>query len=100
MGCERCRDLQLRYEIRFPSELTEAIRVVRANLDDGTIAQVPSATVGSSTEPFESLNENGPWPDVLEYEFECTSCGARFTLGVEVYHGAGGEWCPVEAITV
>jgi hypothetical protein len=101
MDCDRCRELQLRYEIRSLGELTMAIRVIHANLDDGTIVQaLRTDGLGVSTEPFSSVNENGPWPDYLLYDFECHSCGSRFQLSVDVYRGSGGEWLPVEGSTV
>ena len=96
MNCERCAELQLRYDIRSPDALAKAIRVIHANLDDGTIEQVLRAGLGASTTPFRSVGHNGPWPDLLLYEFECRSCGARFRLSVETYHGGGGEWFPAE----
>jgi hypothetical protein len=93
MSCSRCQELGIKFSIRSPGELQKAIRVVRANLADGTLEQQPGNPVHPML-PFLSLTEVGPWDDYLLYEFRCTSCGARFTLSVETYHGAGGSWTP------
>lgn len=74
--------------IRTPGELTKAIRVIRANLADGTLA---------SAAPFEAMEPEGPWPDVLQYEFRCPACDARFSLIAETYHGRGGSWTVARA---
>jgi len=93
MSCSRCQELGVKVSIRSPAELREAIRVVRANLVDGTLEQLPGDQVHPMP-PFLSVIEEGPWGDFLLYEFWCRSCGARFTLSVETYHGAGGFWTP------
>jgi hypothetical protein len=83
----------MKFSIRSPGELQKAIRVVRANLADGTLEQLPGNPV-HPMRPFLSLTEAGPWDDYLLYEFRCSSCAARFTLSAETYHGAGGSWRP------
>ena len=97
MSWARCHELSLQVEIRSPGELVKAIRVIRGNLDDGTLAQVARAGLGWSMAPFQSVSENGPWEDVLLYEFACRSCAAKFQLSVETYHGRGGYWRPTES---
>ena len=96
MSCPRCKELHLRFEIRSPGELAQAVRIVQANLKDETLEQVPREGLGVSTKPFPSLSETGPWDDVLLYEFSCRSCGARFRLSADTYHGQGGDWMPVD----
>ena len=95
MTCERCEELHQRCEIRTPGELAKAIRIIQASLDGGTLEQAQRAGLGASTVPFASIGEGGPWDDVLLYEFFCRSCGARFRLSAETYHGRGGEWQPL-----
>ena len=87
-GCESCRELQEEWSIRSPGELSKAIRVVRANLADGTLLQ------RGGSDPFASLPEGGPWPDHVSFCFHCAQCGAAFTLSAETHHGAGGRWAP------
>jgi hypothetical protein len=90
-GCGRCQNLVIDYRIQTPGEFRKALRVVRANLDDRTIVLLGS----EESERAFDLTEAGPWPDFIEHEFQCSSCGQVFRLGVETYHGAGGEWAPV-----
>jgi hypothetical protein len=91
MSCPQCEDLMVPFEIRTPGELGKAVRVVQANLADGTLDQPASS---SSTRPFLEVPEGGPWDDLLSYHFECRGCRQRFELSVETYHGAGGRWTP------
>jgi hypothetical protein len=96
MSCSRCNELHLKFEIRSLLELAKAIRIVQANLKDGTIEQMPLGGIGASTQPFASLSEEGPWEDLLVYAFSCRSCRSRFHLSVDVYHGNLGAWTPDE----
>lgn len=42
-----------------------------------------------------------PWPgDYVETVVECSSCGQRFRLCAETYHGAGGSWEALEDTTL
>ena len=92
--CTRCSELRLRYKILGPHEFRKAQRVIRANLDDSTIAD--TTRHHGSTDSFDSLSLNGPWPDYIEHHFECNGCGQRFRLAVETYHGTGGTWEPLD----
>ncbi len=95
MACEKCNDLMQTIEVQRPSDLEMVLRVVQANLADGTLVPAPSS--GSMVPPvaIEKLNPAGPWPDAIESCFRCTQCGQSFRLGVETYHGAGGSWRPL-----
>lgn len=95
--CQLCADLRRRFEIRSPADLAKAIRVARDNVADGTIVEVRSRSQ-FQREPFSSVSPEGPWDDVVEYGFRCTSCGQLFSLRAETYHGSGGEWRPVAHI--
>ena len=99
MSCPRCEELHLKFEIRTPGELARAIRIVQANLKDGTIEQVSRDVLGASTQQFVSLNDEGPWDDVLLYAFSCRSCRSQFHLSADTYPGRGGAWTPVESST-
>lgn len=95
MGCDKCKELMQTIEIRTPRDLETVLRVVKANLKDQTIVQQPAqpANVMPSIR-VDSLSDSGPWPDVLEEQFLCSSCAQRFHLEAETYHGAGGRWRP------
>ena len=97
MTCPRCDELNLVYEIRSPREFRKAIGIVRDNIADETIRVVshpPHLIIGQRPE-FADLALGASWGDVVAYWFACNTCGARFELSVEMYHGRGGEWKPV-----
>lgn len=92
-ACLACNDLRIAYEIGTRGQLTKAIRVVRANLADGTLVDI-TQSAHSPSGKFADLSESGPWPDYIEHYFQCKACGHRFRFSAETYHGAGGEWEP------
>lgn len=91
--CNSCKALNLEFKIKLPSELKKAFAVARDNLADSTISNI---TTGGDCKPFDELVASGKWDDVLRYHFQCNSCGQKFELSAETYHGAGGWWKPVE----
>ena len=93
MSCNRCDELMVPFLIRTPGELGKAVRVVQANLADGTLEQVDVGDVTSKGQ-FRDLREDGPWDDVLSYWFQCRECCQSFSLTAETYHGGRGEWTP------
>ena len=97
MACEKCTDLMQAIVVERPSDLEMVLRVVQANLGDGTIVPEPLPGSVLPAVAIEKLNAAGPWPDAIESAFRCTQCGQRFRLGVETYHGAGGSWQPLKA---
>ena len=96
MACDRCEELHLTVAIRTSGELRAAVGVIQANLDDGTLRQESLTAVGASSGPLRRVGEDGTWDDLVWYQFSCRSCGARFELSVETYHGRGGEWRPID----
>jgi hypothetical protein len=90
--CPSCKDLNIEFPIRFPSDLRRAIAVTRDNLADGTISDI---TPAGAWKPFEELVSTGKWEDILRYHFRCNTCEQRFELYAETYHGSGGWWKPV-----
>jgi hypothetical protein len=98
--CENCDELSQRIEIRRSGQLSQAIRVVRENLADGTIVESaywPAGILQIDQPDFSFLNEAGPWDDVLAYYFECATCSQKYCLSAETYHGSGGVWEPIDA---
>jgi hypothetical protein len=92
--CPACKDLNIEFQIRFPSDLRKAIAVTRDNLADGTISDI---TQGDGM-PFHELVSASQWDDALLYYFQCNACGQLFKLYAETYHGRGGWWKPVDQI--
>ena len=92
-GCEKCKDLNTIFRISMPGDLKQAIRVAKDNVADGTISVIENAE--KISQPFFQLSESGTWDDIVHYEFKCNSCGQKFHLVAETYHGTGGEWKPI-----
>ncbi len=89
MSCAQCEHLCRQVVIRSPGELENVALVAKANLDDGTIAEIASVDVSSA---FSTLMRDRPLPDQIRADFKCTECDACFSLRCEGYHGSGGNW--------
>lgn len=101
MSCHRCAALCVEYRISTPSELQRALAIARENLADATIEEMPCAAVGAmGAPPFSEVSPRGPWRDVLDYRFRCTTCAQVFELHAETYHGSGGAWRPKDPASV
>ena len=70
--CPSCKDLNIEFQIRFPSDLRKAVAVTRDNLADGTISDI---TKGFGM-PFRELVSSSQWDDALLYYFQCNTCGS------------------------
>jgi hypothetical protein len=93
--CSRCRDLRATVPIERPADLTKVLRVIRDNVSDGTLVETSHrAAVAPDRPSFEAIPLDGPWPDYIEHDFSCTTCGQAFRLRAETHHGAGGAWTP------
>jgi hypothetical protein len=95
MPCHHCADLCATYQARTPGELRKAVGIVAANVADGTLRELaPDPLLQGGNGSFAQVAAGSAWPDVFDFGFECTRCGARFSLQAETYHGAGGTWQP------
>lgn len=99
MPCTSCADLCVRYQIRHPRELRNAIDIVSKNIEDGTIVEVVDASLANHLS-FSALASGSAWGDTIEHHFRCLNCGELFYLHAETYHGSGGYWEPVNAQSV
>ncbi len=88
MACDRCDALCLDWPIRTPGELEHALTVARDNLANGTLTEQPDHPDNSVLR----MGRDRGWPDIVSVDFTCTTCGARFHLACETYHGGGGGW--------
>jgi len=94
MTCPRCEELNLVWLIRTPGELRKAIRIVRGNVDDGTIRVLEDdASIAADRVPFSELPETGPW-SYIDYSFACMSCGKRFELVADADRYVDSAWRP------
>jgi hypothetical protein len=94
--CAACGEVAPDQTIRTPQDLWSLVEALRSNLGAGVLRENPLWPLNKprrDKRPFVELRQEEPWPDdYLEYHFVCTSCGDRFRLAVETYHGSGGKW--------
>ena len=69
-ACSKCNDLNTTITIRSPAELTNVLKVIRDNLQDGTLMEAaywPQGQLKMTRPSFLSIPVSGPWPDYVEY---------------------------------
>lgn len=84
--CEKCDGFSETIRIEHPYEYFNIVEQARTILDEGTMVIVE----GNCN--FDEISRNKFPDDVLYHVFQCTSCGRKFSLCVETYHGSGGSW--------
>ena len=89
MKCKHCKDLCTTYDFGGYQDLTKAIRNAKKYISDGIIRLIQTQNFTGC--PWNEVNEEGPWHDIVEYNFECTYCRQRFKLFADTYHGHG-KW--------
>jgi len=96
MSCDRCLDLCVTSPARTPGELRKAVSIVSANLLDNILVEIlPDAQHLNQIGAFQAIADGTEWPDTFDFTFACTTCGERFTLQADTYHGSGGYWKPI-----
>nr|WP_319393780.1 hypothetical protein [uncultured Desulfobacter sp.] len=75
---------------KTPNKLKALIGKVKLAVDEGVFVEV-NAEKYDYVEPFEKINASGGWPDIIENEFECTSCKKRYLLFADTYHGGSNN---------
>ena len=93
MSCEYCQELCVKYVIRAPDKLRNAIHIARNALDEGTLSEIET-TSGWNQYSFHECAEKMVWGDIVDYHFACNYCRTQFVLGAETYRGSGGYWSP------
>lgn len=98
-GCENCKEVYVTSTITSPDSFKKATRVVKSNLEDGTIIESdywPKGKIKTCYTPFNEVTGEGVYTeDFYIYYFECPKCHQLYKLSCETYHGSGGEWKPV-----
>ena len=85
--CPKCQGFSEKMSLSSPHELFDLVGQIHEIIAQGTIEFVE----GNCS--LDEIAPNKPWPaDYIECFFRCASCGHRFWLHVETYHGAGGAW--------
>mgnify|MGYP000917608251 CR=1 FL=1 len=94
--CDSCKELWKVYPIRLPEDLVEAVRRARRFIDAGVIEWLDDehSRRNLGLVPFDRVTEEGPFGDIISYDFRCRHCGRKFLLIAETYHGRGGRWEP------
>lgn len=92
--CLHCEEVNQTFRIENPDDLSKAIRVIAANLDDGTVVQDVPAMGNFTSVKFQDLAKGELWDDIVEYNFICPQCKQKYCLRAETYHGRGGCWFP------
>lgn len=91
--CETCRDLNVKFDIRFPSEIKRVLEIAKQSAAGGALSVLQEETPFS--EPFHEVRLEGPWDDIVSYVFYCNACGRKFEFCADTYHGSGGAWKPL-----
>ncbi len=85
--CPKCGGFIEKITITEPNEYYDLVKQLQTILAEGTMSLV------RATCDLKAIGQNLPWPaDYIEHVFECTSCGRKFRLAIETYHGSGGAW--------
>lgn len=97
--CSHCQEVNKEAVINSPKTFAQVLRVIRRNIDDGTIRQSeywPKGTTRTCETPFSEIDTQGPYQeDIYAYYFECPECEQLFSLTCNTYHGSGGRWVTV-----
>jgi hypothetical protein len=88
--------LRARRAIETPADLKELLSQLQPEVAAGTLTQSTMTLPIHGVCIVGELPTAGPWPDVIDAEFR-DRAGRRYRLFVETFHGAGGEWTPLDA---
>jgi hypothetical protein len=82
--CGTCDDFSETVEIRFPEQYHRLKEEIIPLLDSRKLRLL------KGTCSLKDIKRESRWPaDILEHDFQCTSCGRVFRLFVDTYHGRG-----------
>ena len=95
MTCKSCQPMDVEWPIESPDDLTKVLRFANEKLAAGTLIE-PEEGRRTWSQRVHQLAESGPWPDSVECQLACASCGERFEFYANTYHGRGGRWFRVE----
>jgi hypothetical protein len=88
-------DLGQRMTIRTPADLGGVLSMIRAATSAGELTQAVGQEFAFLDVEVAGLPADGPWPDLIHAEFR-DRAGRRYRLSAETYHGAGGDWAPLD----
>jgi len=91
MSCKNCEKWSEEKRIHAPYVYLDLLEKLRNALQNKELIIV------KGTCSIEEILSSSCCPDdILEHEFSCPECGAKFNLYVNTYKGSGGWWNPVE----
>ena len=70
-----------------PKQLSELIIKIKFAISKKLIQDVTDLAIEHSMS-FDLIEANNQWPDIIENDFECMSCGKKFQLFADTYHGS------------
>jgi len=99
MKCSQCSTVDGQWLARGPADLAALVGVVRTAVAEGVliVASTPAKLALAGQPSFAELELDRPWQDVLQYLFECASCGRQYELSIDTYHGSGAVWRPIRS---
>ncbi len=90
--CSNCEQIGIEAKINFPSALQNVLKGLFQLISENKITEngFESSRALIGQPKFSEIKAEGPYPDVMDYFFDCNNCKNVFELTVETYHGAGG----------
>lgn len=92
--CPDCEEYAVPLEIHGPTQLRRIVGKIQAAISEQRLqtddSRSDQALVAQTD--FAQLDLSRTLPDVMIYHINCRSCGQKFKLQCECYHGAGGSW--------
>jgi rRNA maturation endonuclease Nob1 len=88
-----CFQENYKLKISTPNDLKKAVKLIKRKIANGNFDEVKNLNniLERNNIPFQNINDNGPWDDIISYTFRCSKCHNFYRLSVETYHGSGGE---------
>lgn len=83
--CPSCDELAEKVVIRSPEAYYDLKEKIERLVDEGVLSLIEGTC--SLTDIFREKQ----WPaDILQHDFQCTTCGRTFRLFADTYHGRSG----------
>jgi hypothetical protein len=94
MTCASCDQFDVEINIQSPAHFVRISGKIRNAIADGILVynSFESDRELFGQPSFLTLEQKGPFPDVMRYHFSCPICRDCYGLFVETYHGSGGTW--------
>jgi hypothetical protein len=89
--CASCAELDRRIPLPTVARYLELAAAARELVDDGVLELVQGNVPLASLQPGQPLPSDGS--DSIQHVFACKTCGRRYVLWADTYHG-GGAWEP------